>query len=74
MTLATSLVAHFPVKVVEHTQLIAVQISDPELAQVPRFVLHGLDNLRPGIFPALEQFVDFLFALEIQLNDDRAIR
>src|SRR4029450_885232 len=68
------LLAHFPVKIVEHTQLIAVQIRDPELTQVPGFVLHCLDNRRPGILPALEQFVDFLFAVEIQPDDYRTLR
>src|SRR5688572_18582290 len=74
MPLQSALLAHFPVEVVEHTQLIAVQVRDPELTQVPRFVLHCLENLRPGIVPALEQFVDFLFAVEIQPDDHRAFR
>jgi hypothetical protein len=58
---------YFPVEVVEPTQLIGVEIHDPELAQVPRFVRHFLDD-RPRVFPALEQFVDFPFADEIQLE------
>src|SRR3982751_3594599 len=47
-TSSTARLPHLPVKVVEDTQLITVRIRDPELAQVPRFVLHCLDNLRPG--------------------------
>src|SRR5262245_5955745 len=74
MPLQSALVAHFPIEVVEHTQLIAVQIRDPEFTQVPRFVLHRLDNLRPSVFPALEQFIDFLFAVEIQPDDHWAVR
>src|SRR6188508_100085 len=41
------------------------------MAQLPRFVLDRLDDLRPGILPTLEQFVDFLFAVEIQPDDHR---
>ena len=44
------------------------------MAQLPRFVLDRLDDLRPGILPTLEQFVDFLFAVEIQPDDHRAVR
>src|SRR5687767_7391528 len=32
---STALLAHFPVEVVEHTQLVSVRIGDPELTQVP---------------------------------------
>ena len=65
VTLSAALLAHVPLEVIEHTLLIAVQIRDPELMQVPRC----LNNLRAGIFPTLEQFVDFLFAVEIQPDD-----
>ena len=44
------------------------------MAQLPRFVLDRLDDLRPGILPTLEQFVDFLFAVEIQPDDHRSVR
>ena len=44
------------------------------MAQLPRFVLDRLDDLRPGILPTLEQFVDFLFAVEIQPDDQWALR
>jgi hypothetical protein len=64
----------FPGKVVEDAQLITVQIGDPELAQVPWFVLRLSEDLRPGIAPAMVELVDFLLAIQIQPDHDRAAR
>ena len=47
------LLPQFPRKVVEHAQLIAVQIGDPELAQVPRFILRLSKDLRPSLPPTM---------------------
>ncbi len=56
------LLSQFPRKVVEHAQLIAVQIGNPELAQVPRLVLRLSKDLRPSVAPTMVQFVDFMLA------------
>lgn len=64
--------SHFPGKIVERTQLIAVRIGDPELAQAPRFILRLGDHLCPCTPPAMVQFVDLLPALEIQPHDGRS--
>ena len=61
----------FPSEVVEYSQLIAVEIGDRELAQVPRFVLRLGNDLRTGVAPAMIQFVHFLPAIEIQPDYDR---
>jgi hypothetical protein len=51
--------------------MIAVQIGDPELAQAPRFILRFSKDLRPGLPPAMVQFVEFMLAAQIQPDDDR---
>src|SRR5438045_3410286 len=54
-----------PRKIVEHAQLIAIQIGDPELAQAPRLILRLSQDLRPSLPPAMVQFVDFVPAIQI---------
>src|SRR5215469_9605978 len=60
----------FPIEVIEYPQSIAVQISGRELAQVPGLVFRFGDELRPGLPPAMVQFVDFLLAVEVQPEHD----
>src|SRR4051794_26835147 len=62
-----------PRKVVEHAQLIAVEISHRELPQVPRLILRLGHDLRSRLSPSLMQLVDFLLAFQIQPDHDRAI-
>ena len=64
------LLLQFARKIVEHAQLIAVEIGDRELAQVPRFVLRLSKDLRTGGPPAMVEFVHFLLAIEIQPDHD----
>ena len=64
------LLPQFPGEVVEDAELIAVEIGDPELAQVPGLVFGFGEDLCSGIAPAMVQFVDFLPALQIQPDDD----
>jgi len=56
----------------KHAQLIAVQIGDRELAQVPRLVFRLGDDLRASVAPTVEQFVHFLLAIEVQPDYDRS--
>jgi dipeptidyl aminopeptidase/acylaminoacyl peptidase len=46
-------VTQFPSKVIEHAQLVAVQIGNRELAQVPRFIFGLGEDLRASIAPAV---------------------
>src|SRR5579862_2782116 len=68
------LLPQFPGKVVKNAQLIAVQIGDPELAQVPGFVLGLSEDFCPGIFPPGEEFIHFLLAVEIEPDHHRPSR
>src|SRR5947209_5302978 len=61
----------FPGKIVEHAQLVAVQIGDPELAQAPRFILRLSNDLRPSLPPTMVQFVDFVLTGQIQPDYNR---
>src|SRR5579885_1091318 len=59
-----------PGEVIEHAQLIAVQICDPELAQAPRLILRLGEDLRPRVPPALIKSVNFVFTVQIQPDGD----
>jgi hypothetical protein len=60
------LLGQIPREVIEDAKLIAIEVGDAELAQAPRFVLGLGEDLGSGLLPTLVQFVDFLFAVEIQ--------
>jgi len=62
--------AQFPGEVVKHAQLIAVQVGNSELAQVPRFILWLREDLRPGLAPTMIQFIDFVLTIQIQPDHD----
>src|SRR6476646_7734590 len=59
----TLTLSQFPGEVVEHAQLIAVQIGDPELAELPGFIVRFVKDLRPGASPTIVQLIDFVFAV-----------
>src|SRR5581483_4324328 len=65
------LLPRFPGEVIEHPQLVAVQVGDSEFAQAPRFILRLSQNLRPSLPPATVQFIDILPAIQIQPDHNR---
>ena len=57
-------------EVVEHAQLIAVQVSDSELAQAPGLILRLGENFCASLLPGAVELIHLLFALQIEPDDN----
>lgn len=62
----------FPCEVVEDAQLIAVQVSDPELTQVPGLVFRPGNNPGAASLPSIKEFIDSVPATAVQPDGHRS--
>ena len=62
---------HLIPEIIEDTNEVATKIGDPELAQLPRFVLGLGNDLRVRGLPLSEEFVCLSLAVEIEPESRR---